>query len=157
MAGISALSRSFFFEDANTRKFDESDSRRLGQRRKILRIVVGHDTEGDAETRTGKRNPSIKQFATALWHPEGNETDDGEPKIGKKEEDGNRELDECLKGTHRGGLQGRRYEVIAHTQSKGTENRPAEAEQDQHRLPENDQKGDRAGPRDRPASDSMTI
>lgn len=48
-------------------------------------------------------------------------------------------LDECLKGTHRGGLQGGGYEVIVytrhtHTKVKGTENRPAEAEQDQHRL-----------------------
>lgn len=62
-----------------------------------------------------------------------------------------KELDECLKGTHRGGLRGGRYGVIVivytHRQSKGTENRPAEAEQDQHRLREYDQKGDRAGPR----------
>lgn len=80
-----------FVEDANARKFDKSDSRRLGQRRKILQVAVGHDTEGDAETRNGERNPSIKQFAAALWHPEGNKTDDREPKIGKKREDGNRE------------------------------------------------------------------
>lgn len=90
MAGISALSRSVF-KDANRRKFDISDSRRLGQRRKIFQIAVGHDAEGDDETGNGERKPSIKQFVTALWHPEGNETDEREPKIGKKEQDGIRE------------------------------------------------------------------
>lgn len=73
-----------------------------------------------------------------------------------------KELDECLKGTHRGGLQGGRdgsNSIYTHTHKveEGTENRPAEAEQDQHRLPEYDQKGDRARPRDRPASYSRTI
>lgn len=75
-----------------------------------MQIAVGDDAEGDAETSNGERNPSIKQFVTALWHPEGNETDEREPKIGKKNKMGlEKELDECLKGTHRGGLQGGRY------------------------------------------------
>jgi hypothetical protein len=41
-----------------------------------------------------------------------------------------KELDECLKETHRGGLQGGRYGVIVYTGTphkveEGTENRPA--------------------------------
>lgn len=74
----------------NTRKFDKSDSRRLGQRRKIFQIPVGHETDGTL--RQGRGEESFYQtIATALWHPEGNETDEREPKIGKKIEDGNRE------------------------------------------------------------------
>ena len=126
------------FEDANTRKFDESDSRRLGQRRKILQNSRWARNGGDAETRTGERGILLSNKSQQPYgiRKETKPTT-GNAKIGKKEqEDGNRELDECLKGTHRGGLQGGRYGVIVYThkQSKGTENRPAEAEQDQHRL-----------------------
>lgn len=65
MAGISALSRSLF-EDTNTRKFDKSDSRRLGQRRKILRTAVGHDTE-----ETLRRGRGEESFYQTIQQPYG--------------------------------------------------------------------------------------
>lgn len=58
-----------------------------------------------------------------------------------------RKLDECLKGTHWGGPQGGRDEVIVYThKAKGQKTGPRRLSRTNINTREYNQKGDRAGP-----------